>query len=133
MSQTSFTVLTADDAKVIRQMVKNVLKSCGITNILEAINGEEALRLVQSHKVDLIISDWNMPKVTGQEFLEAVRADEKTKHIPFVMLTAEADKTKVVTAISAGVSNYVVKPFTVDNLHKKIRQFLPESCRELKT
>jgi two-component system chemotaxis response regulator CheY len=115
-------VLVVDDFATMRRIVKNVLKQIGFTNILEADDGSTALAVLQQDKIDLIISDWNMPKVTGLDLLKAVRSDESMKGTPFLMVTAEAQKDNVIQAVQAGVSNYVVKPFTAEALQGKLEQ-----------
>jgi two-component system chemotaxis response regulator CheY len=113
-------VLVVDDFATMRRILKNVLKQIGFTNIVEADDGTTALEALKEKKVDLIISDWNMPKMTGLDFLKTVRGDESTKDIPFVMVTAEAQKDNVLQAVQAGVSNYIVKPFTADTVKEKL-------------
>jgi len=113
-------VLVVDDFATMRRIVKNVLKQIGFTHIVEADDGTTALGVLKENRVDLIISDWNMPKMTGLDFLKTVRGDESTKDIPFVMVTAEAQKDNVLQAVQAGVSNYIVKPFTADTVKEKL-------------
>jgi len=113
-------VLVVDDFATMRRIIKNVLKQIGFTKILEADDGTTALAVLKKNKVDLIISDWNMPKMTGLDLLKKVRGEESTKSIPFVMVTAEAQKDNVLQAVQAGVSNYVVKPFTADAIKEKL-------------
>lgn len=113
-------VLVVDDFATMRRIIKNVLKQIGFTKILEADDGTTALAVLKNNKVDLIISDWNMPKMTGLDLLKKVRGEESTKSIPFLMVTAEAQKDNVLQAVQAGVSNYVVKPFTADAIKEKL-------------
>jgi two-component system chemotaxis response regulator CheY len=108
----------------MRKVVRNLLKQVGYENIVEAEDGVTALKALKSQKVDLIISDWNMPNMTGLELLKAVRADEDLKTTPFLMVTAEALQDNVIAAVKAGVSNYIVKPFTAEVLNEKIRKIL---------
>jgi len=115
-------VLVVDDFETMRRILKNILKQIGFTKIIDADDGSTALAMLKKDKVDLIISDWNMPKVSGLELLKAVRSDESIKDMPFLMVTAEAQKDSVVQAIQAGVSNYVVKPFTPDTIKEKLEQ-----------
>jgi two-component system chemotaxis response regulator CheY len=115
-------VLVVDDFATMRRIIKNVLKQIGFTNILEADDGTTALGVLKENKVDLIIADWNMPKMTGLDLLKRIRGEESTKHIPFVMVTAEAQKDNVLQAVQAGVSNYIVKPFTADAVKEKLAQ-----------
>ena len=115
-------VLVVDDFETMRRILKNILKQIGFTKIIDADDGSTALAMLKKDKVDLIISDWNMPKVSGLELLKAVRSDESIKDMPFLMVTAEAQKDSVVQAIQAGVSNYVVKPFTPEAIKEKLEQ-----------
>jgi len=100
------------------------LKQVGYENIMEADNGESGLAVLKSHKIDFVISDWNMPVMTGLELLKAVRADADLGKTPFLMVTAEALKENVVAAVKAGVSNYIVKPFTAEVLNEKIEKII---------
>jgi two-component system chemotaxis response regulator CheY len=113
-------VLVVDDFATMRRIIKNVLKQIGFINILEADDGTAALGVLKENKVDLIISDWNMPKMNGLDLLKTVRKEEATKKVPFVMVTAEAQKDNVLQAVQAGVSNYIVKPFTADAVKEKL-------------
>ncbi len=115
-------ILIVDDFSTMRRIEKNILKHIGFTNIDEAGDGSEALQKLRAKKYDFIISDWNMPVMEGIELLRAVRADESLKHLPFLMVTAEAEKASVLLAIKEGVSNYIVKPFTEDVIKAKIEQ-----------
>ena len=115
-------VLVVDDFATMRRIVKNILKQIGFTNIIEADDGSTALAMLKKDKVDLIMSDWNMPKVTGLDLLKAVRSDESIKDIPFLMVTAEGQKDNIIQAVQAGVSNYIVKPFTADTVKEKLEQ-----------
>jgi two-component system, chemotaxis family, chemotaxis protein CheY len=113
-------VLVVDDFATMRKIIKNVLKQINIENTVEAENGKQALQTLKSDSVDLIISDWIMPEMTGIEFLRACKEDPDLKKIPFLMVTAEAQKDSVVEAIKGGVDNYIVKPFTPDKLQEAI-------------
>jgi two-component system chemotaxis response regulator CheY len=114
-------ILVVDDFATMRKVVRNLLKQVGYENIVEAEDGVMALKALKSQK---IISDWNMPNMTGLELLKAVRADEDLKTTPFLMVTAEALQDNVITAVKAGVSNYIVKPFTAEVLNDKIKKIL---------
>ncbi len=115
--------LVVDDFATMRKIVKNVLRQIDITNVTEAENGKQAIEILKADQgFELIVSDWIMPEMTGIEFLKACKADEAIKNIPFVMVTAEAQKDSVLEAIKAGVDNYIVKPFTPDNLQKAIEK-----------
>lgn len=113
-------VLVVDDFSTMRKIVKNILKQIGLTNVVEAEDGGQAFDIVKKGGVDLIVSDWNMPRVTGIEFLRMVRADKNHADIPFLMVTAEAQRENLIEAIQAKVTNYVVKPFTPATLESKI-------------
>lgn len=118
-------ILIADDMPTIRDLVKNQLKAMGFRNIVEAADGEQALNLLIQHesqdpKVRMVISDWNMPKMTGLEFLKQVRATDQWKSLPFILLTSEAERDQVTEAILAGVSQYIVKPFAGKSFEEKV-------------
>jgi len=122
--QKDIKILIVDDFATMRKVIRNLLKQVGYENILEAEDGVSALRVLKSQKVDLIISDWNMPNMTGFELLKAVRADADLGATPFLMVTAEALQDNVVAAVKAGVSNYIVKPFTAEVLNDKISKIM---------
>ena len=113
-------ILTVDDFSTMRRIIRNMLRQLGYTNIVEAEDGAEALSLLQREKVDFVISDWNMPNMSGLDLLKAIRADENLKPLPVLLVTAEALKENVVEALKAGVNNYVIKPFTAETLKEKI-------------
>jgi len=119
--------LVVDDFATMRRIVKNILRDLQFKEVIEAENGSEALKVLKSSKVDLIISDWNMPIMTGIELLKSVRADNQLKGIPFLMVTAEAQKDNIVEAVKAQVSNYVVKPFSAEVLAEKLAKLIPQS------
>ncbi|MBP9020254.1 MAG: response regulator [Syntrophobacterales bacterium] len=121
-------ILVVDDFATMRKVIRNLLKQLGYENIVEAENGEAALSVLKSRQVDLIISDWNMPTMSGYELLKAVRADGELQKTPFLMVTAEALKENVVQAVKAGVSNYIVKPFTAEVLNDKIGQIFKKTA-----
>lgn len=122
-------VLVVDDFATMRKIVKNVLKQINLDNATEAENGRQALDLLKKEEVDVIISDWNMPEMTGIEFLRACKEDPKIRHIPFIMVTAEAHKESVLEAIKAGVDNYITKPFTSDKLQDAINKAIAKAAR----
>lgn len=121
-ADTNMKILIVDDFATMRKIVRNQLGQLGFKNLDEADDGATALPKVQSGGVDFIVADWNMPKMSGLDLLKAVRADENTKNIPFLMVTAEALKENIIAAIQAGVSDYVVKPFTAQVLEEKINK-----------
>lgn len=115
-------ILVVDDFSTMRRIVKNILRQLNFNNIVEADDGASALDILQKEKIDMVVSDWNMPKMTGLELLKAVRADDALKDIPFLMVTAEAQQENIIEAVKSGVSNYIVKPFTAETLGQKINQ-----------
>lgn len=117
-------VLVVDDFLTARRIMKNILKQIGFSNIVEAENGEEALKVLKKDGIDLVVSDWNMPVMDGLEMLKAIRADENLKAITVLMVTAEAQKDNIVDAISAGVSEYIVKPYTAKTIEEKLQKLL---------
>ena len=119
---TSMKILVVDDFSTMRRIVKNILRQLDFTNIVEADDGSTALDVLQKEKINMIVSDWNMPKMTGLELLKVVRADDALKDIPFLMVTAEAQQENIIEAVKSGVSNYIVKPFTAETLGQKIKQ-----------
>ena len=122
MIDTSLKVLVVDDMSTMRRILKNVLKQIGFSDLVEAENGQDALTKLKAGDIGLIVSDWNMPVMQGIELLRAVRADAELKHLPFLMVTAEAQKDNIIEAVQAGVSNYVVKPFTAEALQAKLEK-----------
>jgi two-component system chemotaxis response regulator CheY len=120
MQDSKMKILVVDDFPTMRRIVKNLLKQLGFDNIEEAEDGAQAYTKLKSGGFKFIVSDWNMPNMDGCEFLKKVRSDAELKETPFLMVTAEAEKHKVVEAIKAGVSNYVVKPFTAEILKEKM-------------
>jgi CheY-like chemotaxis protein len=115
--------LIADDSQTVRRLVRKVIETrIGSQNIYEAANGREALSIIKSKPVDIVISDWEMPEVTGDEILYEIKNNPKTKHIPFVMMTTHGEKDFIITAIQLGVSHYLVKPFTPSELEDSIRK-----------
>ncbi|GKT07344.1 response regulator [Desulforhabdus sp. TSK] len=125
MAYKDMTVLVVDDFSTMRRIVRNILRDLEFKNILEAENGSSALDILNSQDVDLVVSDWNMPKMTGLELLKSVRATDRLKNIPFLMVTAEAQKENIVEAVKAKVSNYIVKPFTAATMAEKLAKILP--------
>lgn len=122
MIDTGIKVLVVDDMSTMRRIVKNVLRQIGFLNIVEAENGQEALTKLKAGGFGLVVSDWNMPVMQGIELLRAVRGDTELKTIPFLMVTAEGQKENLIEAVQAGVSNYVVKPFTAEVLQGKLEK-----------
>lgn len=114
-------ILVVDDFPTMRRIVKTLLRQNGYSNFVEAEDGALGYKTLQQEKgIGMVVSDWNMPNMTGLEFLKAVRADDRYKELPFLMVTAEAEKENIIEAVKAGVSNYVVKPFTAQTLKEKL-------------
>ena len=114
--------LVVDDSSTMRRIVINALKNLGHEDILEAENGEKALDAVEQGGIGFIITDWNMPVMSGLDFILAVRAHDAD--VPILMVTTNAAKDDILTAIKAGANNYAVKPFTIDTLKEKVRAML---------
>jgi len=117
---TSMRVLVVDDFSTMRKIVKNILRQLGFTNIVEADDGSTAWEVLNKDNIDFIVSDWNMPIMSGIELLRKVRGSEEYADIPFLMVTAEAQQENIIEAVQAKVSNYIVKPFTPETLGQKI-------------
>jgi two-component system chemotaxis response regulator CheY len=116
--------LVVDDSPTMRRIVINALKNIGYTDIVEAEDGKDALAKLYSEKIDFIITDWNMPNMTGLELTRAVRSDPNFANIPILMVTTRGMKQDVIEALEARVNNYIVKPFTPQVLKEKIEQIL---------
>ena len=113
-------ILVVDDAPTIRRILKNALKEMGYENVDEAEDGQIALQKLRKSKYDFVITDWNMPNMTGIELVQEIRKDPNLKHLPILMVTAEAKKENIILALKSGVNNYIVKPFTPKVLKEKI-------------
>ncbi|BCD61840.1 two-component system, chemotaxis family, chemotaxis protein CheY [Nitratiruptor sp. YY08-26] len=113
-------ILVVDDAPMIRRILKNLLKEMGFSNIDEAEDGMVALQKLRNQKYDFVITDWNMPNLTGIELVQEIRKDPNLKSLPIMMVTAEAKKENIILALKSGVNNYIVKPFTPENVKAKI-------------
>jgi two-component system chemotaxis response regulator CheY len=122
---TNMRVLVVDDFSTMRRIVKNILRQLGFNNVVEADDGTTAWEVLNKDHIDFIISDWNMPQMTGIELLRKVRASEQFGHLPFLMVTAEAQQENIIEAAQAKVSNYIVKPFTADTMKQKIDKIFP--------
>ncbi len=116
--------LVVDDFSTMRRIIRNLLKELGYANVDEAEDGVAALALLKQGGFDFVVSDWNMPNMTGIELLRAIRADAAIKHLPVLMVTAEAKKENIVEAAQAGANGYVVKPFTAATLEEKLNKIL---------
>lgn len=126
MADRKMTILVVDDFSTMRRIVRNILKELGYEKILEADDGTTALSILRQEKIDLIISDWNMPQMSGIELLKTVRTTESMKDLPFLMVTAEGQREHVLEAVKSRVSNYIVKPFTPETLMEKIEKIFQE-------
>lgn len=115
-------ILIVDDFSTMRRIIKNLLRDLGFTNTHEADDGATGLPMLKSGEYDFLITDWNMPGMTGIDLLKALRADDKTKSLPVLMVTAEAKREQIVMAAEAGVNGYIVKPFTAQTLQEKIEK-----------
>ena len=119
-------VLVVDDFATMRRIIKGVLKQLGFSNIVEAEDGDVALEELKKDEYGLILADWNMPNMSGLELLKAVRSDKDLQRIPFIMVTAEGQKDNILEAVKAGVSNYVIKPFTPETINEKLKKVFKE-------
>ena len=115
-------ILVVDDFSTMRRIIKNLLKDLGFTSIQEADDGNTALPMLVQGDFDFVVTDWNMPGMQGIDLLHAIRADDNLKHLPVLMVTAEAKKEQIVAAAQAGVNGYVVKPFTAATLKEKLEK-----------
>jgi len=122
MADPNMKFLVVDDFSTMRRIVRNLLKELGFTNVDEAEDGVAALSKLRSSHFDFVVSDWNMPNMTGLELLKEIRADANLKQLPVLMVTAEAKKENIIEAAQAGASGYVVKPFTAATLEEKLNK-----------
>jgi two-component system chemotaxis response regulator CheY len=123
MSNPNMKFLVVDDFATMRRIVRNLLKELGFANVEEAEDGVVALqKLRSSAKFDFVVTDWNMPNMTGIELLRQIRADASLRHLPVLMVTAEARKENIIEAAQAGANGYVVKPFTAATLDEKLKK-----------
>ncbi len=117
-------ILVVDDFATMRRIIRNILKQIGFENIEEAEDGEQAYAKLKNGNFKFVVTDWNMPNLDGLGLLKKVRSDPELKNLPILMVTAEAEKEKVIEAIKAGVNNYIVKPFTAEILKEKMDKIL---------
>lgn len=115
-------ILIVDDFATMRKIIRNLLGQLGYKNLHEADDGTTALAKMKNEKFDFIISDWNMPKMSGLDLLKSAKGDAELKDIPFMMVTAEALKENIIAAIQAGANDYIVKPFNAATLEGKIKK-----------
>jgi two-component system chemotaxis response regulator CheY len=124
MTQVNRTILIVDDTAVLRNIMKMQLQRMGFSQIHEATDGSEAMKILYAQKIDLVISDWNMPVMNGFELLREIRANEALKHTPFIMVTAEATQDRICMALRLKVDELILKPFTLEILERKILQVI---------
>ncbi len=117
-------ILVVDDSTTMRRILVNTLSKLGYTDVVDGSNGREGLDRMAVSPVDLVITDWNMPEMSGIEFIRSIRASERFKSVPVLMVTTNAAKDDIVEALKAGVNNYVVKPFTPETIKEKIEAVL---------
>ena len=118
-------LLVVDDSSTMRRIIKNTLQRLGYDDVLEAENGVEAWEILSTKRdIDILITDWNMPEMNGLELVKKARADAHYEDIPIIMVTTEGGKAEVITALKAGVNNYIVKPFTPQVLKEKLEAVL---------
>lgn len=120
MSDPKMKFLVVDDFSTMRRIVRNLLKELGYTNVDEAEDGVVAMQKLTAGGIDFVVTDWNMPNMTGIELLRAIRGSSQLSHLPVLMITAEAKKENIVEAAQAGASGYIVKPFTAATLSEKL-------------
>ncbi len=125
----NMSILVVDDFPTMRRIVRTLLKELGFANVDEAEDGNEALSKLRSGSFELVVSDWNMPNLDGLEMLKQIRADDALKHLPVLMVTAEAKKENIIAAAQAGASGYVVKPFTAATLEEKLNKIFEKLAK----
>ncbi len=122
MADKHLKILVVDDFSTMRRIVRNLLKELGYANVDEAEDGVAALQKLKGGNFQFVVTDWNMPNMTGIELLQAIRADVGLKHLPVLMITAEAKKENIIAAAQSGASGYIVKPFTAGTLEEKLNK-----------
>lgn len=127
MSDPKMKFLVVDDFSTMRRIVRNLLKELGFTNVDEAEDGAAALQKLLAGGFDFVVSDWNMPNMDGLQLLQAVRANPQLKHLPVLMITAEAKKENIIAAAQSGASGYIVKPFTAATLSEKLNKIFEKT------
>ena len=125
MPNQNMKILVVDDFPTMRRIVRNILKQLGFNNNEEAVDGKAALAILKGGDFDFVVTDWNMPNMTGLELLKAIRGDDKLKDTPVLIITAETEKENIVQAARAGVNDFIVKPFTADKIKQKIDKIFP--------
>jgi two-component system chemotaxis response regulator CheY len=130
MAHSNLKFLVVDDFATMRRIIRNLLKELGFSNVDEAEDGISALQKLRAERYDFVVSDWNMPNMTGIDLLRNIRADEQLKSLPVLMVTAEAKKENIIAAAQAGASGYVVKPFTAATLDEKLKKVFQSTNRQ---
>lgn len=120
-------IIIADDMQMMRRLIKSSLIKAGFDNIEEAINGEDLMKKLDDSKYDIVICDWDMPRMSGLDALQEIRSIDRLKNIPFIMVTAVAESEQVKQAIEAGISDYIVKPVKPDVFKKKVTDLLSKN------
>ncbi|ACO78967.1 Response regulator CheY [Azotobacter vinelandii CA] len=122
MADKNMSILVVDDFPTMRRIVRSLLKELGFNNVDEAEDGQDALNKLRGGSFEFVVSDWNMPNLDGLEMLKQIRSDDGLKHLPVLMVTAEAKKENIIAAAQAGANGYVVKPFTAATLEEKLNK-----------
>ncbi|GAB3460256.1 chemotaxis response regulator CheY [Azotobacter salinestris] len=122
MADKNMSILVVDDFPTMRRIVRSLLKELGFNNVEEAEDGQDALNRLRGGGFEFVVSDWNMPNLDGLEMLKQIRSDDGLKHLPVLMVTAEAKKENIIAAAQAGANGYVVKPFTAATLEEKLNK-----------
>jgi two-component system chemotaxis response regulator CheY len=119
------TILVVDDSRIMRNIVKNTFSLMKIPcQYVEASNGREALQMLGSQKIDLVLLDWNMPQLSGIDFLKTIRAQEEYKNLPVIMVTSEAARYNVIEALKSGATDYIIKPVNEKNFKEKLSKII---------
>jgi two-component system chemotaxis response regulator CheY len=129
MADPKMRFLVVDDFSTMRRIVRNLLKELGFTNVDEAEDGQVALQKLQNNAYDFVVTDWNMPNMDGLMLLQTIRRMPQLKHLPVLMITAEAKKENIIAAAQAGASGYIVKPFTSGTLAEKLEKIFERMAR----
>lgn len=130
MSDVKMRFLVVDDFSTMRRIVRNLLKELGFVNVDEAEDGAIALQKLNNEHFDFVVTDWNMPNMDGLQLLQAIRAHAQLKHLPVLMITAEAKRENIIAAAQAGANGYIVKPFTAATLSEKLTKIFEKMQKE---
>lgn len=126
MANLNMKILIVDDFSTMRRIIRNILKQIGYSDIHDAEDGTQAITKLKADRFDFVISDWNMPNMSGLDLLKAIRTDADLKDTKFLMVTAETMQESVIAAVQAGVNNYIIKPFTAETMKERIDRIFPE-------